>query len=83
MATNNSLTAKFEELPKIAKIIILILGGWLIGGIYRIIRYTETKNTMTLIAGLLGLFTGVGNFVIEVVDIVTTILNNKITFFAD
>ena len=83
MASKNSITAQFEALPKIAKIIILIVGGWLIGGIYRIIRYTETKNTMTLIAGLLGLFTGVGNVVIEVLDIVTTVLNNKITFFAD
>ena len=83
MASKKSLTAQFEALPKIAKILILIFGGWLVGGIYRLIRYTETKNTVTLVVALLGLFTGVGNFIIEIVDIVTTVLNNKITFFAD
>ena len=80
---SKTLTQTYENLPKIAKILILIFGGWLVGGIYRLIRYTETKNTVTLVVALLGLFTGVGNFIIEIVDIVTTVLNNKITFFAD
>lgn len=52
---NKTLTAKYEELPKIAKILIQIFLGALVGGIYRIIRYTETKNTVTLIVGIVGL----------------------------
>ena len=80
---SSSITAQFEALPKLVKVILLIVLGWVIGGIYRIIRYTETKNVVTLVAGLLGIFTGVGNVVVEIVDIVTEILYNKITVLAD
>ncbi len=80
---SSSITAQFEALPKLVKVILLIVFGWVIGGIYRIIRYTETKNVFTLVAGLLGICTGVGNVVVEIVDIVTEILYNKITVFAD
>ena len=83
MAKSNSLTATFESLPKLVKVVLLIFFGWIIGGVYRIIRYLETKNILTLVAALLGLFTGVGNFIMEVADIVTEILHDKITFFAD
>ena len=83
MAMSNSLTATFESLPKLVKVILLIFFGWFIGGVYRIVRYLETKNILTLVAALLGLFTGVGNLIMEIADIVTEVLNNKITFFAD
>lgn len=80
---SSSITAQFEALPKLVKVVLLIVFGWVIGGVYRIIRYTETKNVVTLVAGLLGLFTGVGNVVVEIADIVTEILSNKITLLAD
>ena len=83
MAKSNSLTATFENLPKLVKVILRIFCGWFIGGVYRIVRYLETKNILTLVAALLGLFTGVGNLIMEIADIVTEVLNNKITFFAD
>ena len=80
---NNSITAQYEALPKIAKILIQLFLGAIVGGIYRIIRYTETKNVVTLVAGLLTLFTGVGNFIAWIVDLYTEITANKITFLAD
>lgn len=80
---NKSLTAKYEELPKIAKILLQLFFGWLIGGIYRIIRYTETKNIVTLVVGILVLVTGIGNFVAWIVDIVTEATSNKISVLAD
>ena len=83
MMASSSITAQFEALPKLVKVVLLIVFGWVIGGVYRVIRYTETKNVVTLVAGLLGLFTGVGNVVVEIADIVTEILNNKITLLAD
>ncbi len=76
-------TAKYEELPKIAKIIIQVILGGLIGGIYRILRYLETKNIVTLVVGIVGLVTGIGNFVLWVLDLISEILNDKITFMAD
>lgn len=80
---NKTLTAKYEELPKIAKILLQLFLGALIGGIYRIIRYTETKNIVTLIVGIVVLITGVGNFIAWVVDLVTEITSNKIKVLAD
>ena len=83
MADNKSLTATYEELPKIAKIILQIFLGTFIGGIYRIIRYTETKNIVTLVVGILALVTGIGNIIAWIVDLVTEITSNKISVLAD
>lgn len=77
------LTEKYESLPKIAKIILQIFFGGLIGGIYRIIRFTETSNVVTLVVGILCLVTGIGNFIAWVVDLITEILNNRISVLAD
>ena len=78
-----TLTASYNALPKLLRVIIQLFLGSLVGGIFRIIRFIETKNIVTLVVGLIGLFTGVGNFVLEIADVVTEILNNKITLFAD
>ena len=80
---NKSLTASYEALPKIAKLLLQFFFGWAIGGVYRIIRYTETKNIVTLVVGLLVLFTGLGNGIAWVIDFVTELLNDKITVLAD
>ena len=80
---NNSLTASYEALPKIAKLLLQFFFGWAIGGVYRIIRYTETKNIVTLVVGILVLFTGLGNGIAWVIDFVTELLNDKITVLAD
>lgn len=77
------LTEQYENLPKIAKIILQLFLGGVIGGVYRIIRYTETKNVVTLVVGILCLFTGIGNGIAWVVDLVTEILSNRITILAD
>ena len=76
-------TQKYEELPKIVKIILQIFLGSLIGGIYRIIRFVETKNVVTLIVGILVLVTGIGNLIAWIVDLITEILHNRITVLAD
>ena len=77
------LTKQYENLPKIVKIILQIFFGGIIGGIYRIIRYVENKNIITLVAGILCLVTGIGNFLAWIVDLVTEILYNRITVLAD
>ena len=78
---SNSITAQFESLPKIAKVLNLIFLGVIVSGVYRIVRYLEKKNIVTLVAGIL-CFTGIG-FIFGIVDAVTEILNNKITLLAD
>lgn len=83
MAKSGTFTGAYEALPKILKIILQIFLGGLIGGIYRIIRFVETKNIITLVVGILVLVTGVGNLIAWVVDLITEILNNEITVLAD
>ncbi len=83
MANKDSLTANYDALPLIARIIIQIIGGVIVGGIYRIVKYFETKNIITLVVGLLVTFTGVGNVIAWIVDLVTLIMNGKYTVFVD
>lgn len=75
------ITATYESLPKIAKIIIQIVLGGLFSAIYRIIRFVETKNVVTLIAGIV-CFTPIG-FVAWILDLVTQITKDKISILAD
>ena len=80
---NKPITKMYDELPKIAKILIQAILGYIISGLYRIIRFTETKNIITLIVGLVGLLTGFGNFIVWLIDLYTVITKDKITFLAD
>lgn len=79
--SSSSLTATYEALPKVLKIVIQAILGALVGGVYRIIRYTETKNLVTLVVGILN-FVGLG-FVFWVIDLVTEVLYDRITVLAD
>ena len=83
MAKNTPWTGAYEALPKIAKIIIQLLLGSVVGGIYRIVRFLETKNIVTLVVGILVLVTGVGNLIAWIVDLITEITQNKICVLAD
>jgi uncharacterized membrane protein AbrB (regulator of aidB expression) len=83
MAKKNTLTGAYEALPKLLKVLIQIFLGVFVGGIYRIVRFLETKNVVTLVVGILVLVTGIGNAIAWVVDLVTEILHNKITVLAD
>lgn len=83
MSNKNSLTATYDSLPLILRIIIQLIGGVVIGGIYRIVKYFESKNIVTLVVGLVVTFTGIGNLIAWIVDFVTLILNGKYTVFVD
>lgn len=76
-------THYYYDLPLIARVLLQIFLGGLIGGIYRIVRFVESKNVVTLVAGILTLFTGVGNLIAWIVDLVTTCLGKGISVLAD
>lgn len=78
-----NITKMYEDLPKLAKILLQIFLGGIIGGVYRILRFFETKNVVTLVVGILVLVSGVGNMIVWVVDLITEILYNKISILAD
>ena len=77
------ITGIYEALPKLLKVLIQIFLGSIVGGVYRIVRYFETKNIVTLVVGLLVTFTGIGNLIAWIVDLFTEITANRITFLAD
>ena len=78
-----TITGAYEALPKLAKILLQIFLGAIIGGVYRILRFLETKNVVTLVAGILVLVTGVGNFIAWIVDLFTEITCDRITVLAN
>ena len=78
-----NITKTYEDLPKILKLILQFFFGGLIGGVYRIIRFLETKNIVTLVVGILCLVTGIGNVIAWVVDFITELLHNRITVLAN
>ena len=83
MANKNSFTAQYDALPLILRIIIQIIGGAIVGGIYRIVRFFETSNVVTLVVGIICTFTGIGNLIAWIVDLVTLIINGKYTVLVD
>lgn len=80
---NMKLTEMYESLPKIVKILLQLFLGYIISGVYRVLRFLETKNIVTLVVGLIGLLTGFGNVIVWLIDLYTQITKNRITFLAD
>ncbi len=77
------ITEMYENLPKIAKILLQIFLGAIVSGLYRVLRYLETKNTTTLVVGIISLVTGGVFGILWVVDLVTEITKNRITVLAE
>ena len=76
-----TITAQFENLPKILKFILFLVLGGLLSGIFIVLRFLEKKNLVTLIFGIVCFF-GVG-FVVGIIDAVTELLGNKVSVLAD
>ena len=83
MANKGTYTHYYDDLPKIAKILIQIFAGAIVGGVYRIVRYFETKNIVTLVVGLIVTFTFVGNVIAWIIDLITMITKGEISVLAD
>lgn len=80
---NKPVTQMYEELPKIAKILIQIFLGAVVSGLYRVLRFLETKNVVTLVVGIISLVSGGVFGILWVVDLITEITKNRITVLAD
>ena len=77
-----TLTGAYDALPKIAKILVQIILGSVVGGVYRILRYLEKKNTTTLIVGVLALIPPI-SFIFWVLDLYTMITAERISVLAN
>ncbi len=83
MAKSQKITEMYEALPRLLKLVLQVVLGGIIGGIYRIVRFTESGNVVTLVAGLVATFTGFGNLLAWIADLYTEITANRITILAD
>jgi hypothetical protein len=81
MSTVSDILKAYNGLSKIVKILLQIFLGGLISPIYRILRYFETKNIVTLVVGILCFF--FLGFIFWVIDLITLITQEKITVLAD
>lgn len=72
----------YENLPKILKVILQLFFSGIIGIVYRIIRFLDSKNAKTLVGAVLFFIPVVGT-VMGIIDIVTEITKNRITVLAD
>ena len=79
---NKPITEMYESLPKIVKVLLQIFLGAIVGGVYRVIRFLETKNIVTLVVGIVSLVTGGLFGILWVIDLVTEIFKNRITVLA-
>lgn len=77
-----TITGAYEALPKVVKIVLQVLLGAVVGGIYRILRFLETKNVVTLIVGILALIPPI-SVVFWILDIITEVTSDRITVLAD
>ena len=81
MAKKKGLTAAYDALPKLLKLILQLFFGYPIAVIYRIVKFVEKGNIITLITGIVLIF-GFGA-IAWVIDFITVLLSNKITVLAD
>ncbi len=71
----------FEKLDKVIRIILFIpFWGWIFSALNRIFKYVDSKNTTTLIVGIICVLPFIG-FILSIVDLVTTITDDKIKVF--
>ncbi len=76
-----SITEKFEALPKLLKVFLVLLLP--VSVLYRIAKYTETKNTVTLVVAIVSLLVLPVSIVALIIDVIFEIKDNKIGLLAD
>lgn len=78
------ITESYNKLGKIIRLVLQFFFGYIISGVYRIVKYVENqKNILTLVIGILCLVTGIGNAIAWVVDFITLLLHDKYVYFAE
>ena len=77
-----TITGAYVALPKIVKILLQIFLGSIVGGVYRILRFLETKNVVTLVVGILALIPPI-SVVFWILDLITEITSDRITVLAN
>ncbi|MBQ8546725.1 MAG: hypothetical protein IJ437_07295 [Clostridia bacterium] len=80
--SNETITAKIEGLNKWLKFFIFLLVGGIMSPLYRVFRFTETKNTVTLVVAIVSFVLGLAG-ILGIVDAITELTSDKVTVLAD
>ncbi len=73
----------FDGQSTLVKILLLIpVWGWIFSGLYRIFKFIDSKNPLTLIIGIL-CFVCIVGWIASIVDIITVALTGNIAVLAD
>ena len=73
----------FDGQSTLVKILLLIpVWGWIFSGLYRIFKFIDSKNPLTLIIGIL-CFVCIIGWIASIVDIITVALTGNIAVLAD
>ena len=74
------LVKSFDKMPWIAKLLLCLPILNIAWAIYRIVKGSETKNTLMLVAGVFWIF--LGSTILWLVDLICTIIYKKPTILA-
>ena len=83
MANGKNITKHYDELPLIVRILIQIFAGAIVSCVYRVLRFVETKNTVTLVVAIVAFFTAIGSIILGIVDLITLIFKGGYTVWVD
>ncbi len=77
-----TLATQFNQLPYVLKLILVIMGSSIMSCLYRVFKYLETKQIVTLLAAIAIFVIPCVAPVLWVLDIVTMITKGEITVLA-
>ena len=76
------MTAKIESWNKWLKAILFLFTLGLFGIVFRVMRFVENKNSVTLVVAIISIIPPLGQ-VLAIIDTVTEIANNQVSLLAD
>lgn len=72
---------EFDKLDKTIRIILFIpIWGYIVSGLYRIFKYVDNKSSTSLIIGIVCILFPILGFIFSIIDLISTINNDKVTF---
>ena len=83
MSNEKSIIQQYNSLPLIARILIQIFLGAFATPLYRVFKFLETKNTVTLVVAIISFVTRGGFGILWIIDIITLIAKGDYTVLAD
>ena len=83
MSNEKSIIEQYNSLPLIARILIQIFLGFIATPLYRVFKFIETKNTVTLVVAIITFVTGAGFGIFWIIDLITLIFKGGYTVLAD